>query len=88
MIWQPMDTAPRSTIKGRIVTEISILALCEDKLEGEAIDPCVIWWEPVYRGGCWVGDGGYEMHPLLWAPIPDMTEAIAYLNRGRAPKTR
>lgn len=73
--WQPIETAPKSTADGPQVHGIYLLGFCPDpdtcNLESAV---CVIWWEPLMKGGkgMWYGEGGYEMHPTHWMPLPPL----------------
>lgn len=71
--WQPIETAPKSTVNGRDVHGVYILGFCPDH---DACDLesciCVVWWEPLMNSGSgmWYGEGGYETHPTHWMPLP------------------
>ena len=75
--WQPIETAPKSTATpvpdGAYVSGVYLLGFCPDP-ETCNLDSaiCVIWWEPLMKGGngMWYGEGGYEMHPTHWMPLP------------------
>ena len=70
--WRSMDSAPKSAVKGRHITGAYILGFCPDE---DAADPkgcmAVVWWEPLTDGGVWFGDGGFEVRPTHWMPLPE-----------------
>lgn len=76
--WRPIETAPKSKADGSCVHGIYLLGICPDpdtcNLESAI---CIIWWEPLMNGGkgLWYGEGGYEVFPTHWMPIPN-AEAI------------
>jgi hypothetical protein len=72
--WQPIETAPRSTVDARgVLHTVYLLGYCPE----ESADPqgCIgtIWWEPLMnRGrGQWHSDVSDEgVHPTHWMPLP------------------
>lgn len=70
--WRSMGSAPKSTVEGRHITGAYILGFCPDE---DAADPkgcmAVVWWEPLTDGGVWFGDGGFEVRPTHWMPLPE-----------------
>ena len=71
--WQDIATAPKSSTDGRNVDGIYLLGYCP---EPDACNLqsyiCIVWWEPNMKGGkgMWYGEGGYEVHPTHWMPLP------------------
>lgn len=71
--WRPIETAPKSTADGDHVHGIYIIGFCPEpdmcNLESAV---CVVWWEPLMKGGAgmWYGEGGYETKPTHWMPLP------------------
>jgi len=78
--WQPIESAPKSTAVGNDVHGIYILGYCPEpdicNLESAI---CVVWWEPLMKKGkgMWYGEGGYEVTPTHWMPLPNPPDAIA-----------
>ena len=71
--WQPIATAPKSTVENGLVRGIYILGYCPD--EGTDPQACisVIWWEPLMRNGRgqWHGEiCDTPMRPTHWLPLP------------------
>ncbi|MDA8449802.1 hypothetical protein M4R23_08910 [Acidovorax sp. GBBC 3332] len=71
--WEPIQTAPKSRADGSDVHGIY--------LQGYVPDPdicnlesciCVVWWEPLMNKGrgLWYGEGGHEVMPTHWRPLP------------------
>lgn len=72
--WQPITTAPKSTADGRHVNGIYLLGYCPElDMDNLYSAICIIWWEPhMNKGkGMWYGEGGYEVHPTHWMPLPE-----------------
>lgn len=77
--WLLIDSAPKTQPlpDGRVAATY-LLGYCPDV---DACDlescVCVIWWEPYMSNGAgqWHGEGGYELHPTHWMPLPPPASA-------------
>ena len=75
--WKTVDSAPKAPMPptGKAVQGIYLLGFCPD----EGVDPktciCIVWWEPVLNGGCWVGELGSSVRPTHWMHLPAPPDA-------------
>ncbi len=78
--WEPIETAPKSRADGSHVHGIYLQGYVPDadacNLESNI---CVVWWEPhMNKGrGLWYGEGGHEVKPTHWRPLPAPPTACA-----------
>ena len=78
MTWcNDMSKAPKSSHVGSRVQGIYLELYCPDfvsKLSDPLCGVCIGWWEPLVGGGCWMGEGGFTLHPTHWRhlrPAPE-----------------
>lgn len=75
--WQPIDSAPRSTldefgrVKGIYLLVWEPAAGWDEPYTDPQIGVHVAWWEPLMckGAGCWY-DGHVERNPTFWMPLP------------------
>ncbi len=85
-MWQPIETAPKSTAVGNRVTGAYLLGFVPDHVTTEPqTGITVIWWEPLQRCtygkrrgmmGTWMHDIG-ECEPSHWMELPQVPDVAA-----------
>lgn len=78
--WQLINSAPKSVAEGSTIRGVYLLGFVPADTD---IDPqtgvMAIWWEPLTRCtsgkrrglmGVWFGEGGLEVEPSHWMPLP------------------
>jgi hypothetical protein len=67
--WAPIETAPKSVVRGRTIDAIYLEVYCPDMVGPNTdlnVGICIGWWEPLMRPPCWTGELGVTLNPTHW----------------------